>query len=208
MAGAAAVVATWCVLSRRLRPATALLIVLAVACSGDSKPPPTETAAEQAAPSGTVEPTPISTPGTSLTPRAGVSADLATAHRLESEGDLQGAADSYVAVAAKGGNEKGEATLGAARVLLELEHPADVRILLEPFVANASGNDLAAHYMLARAYAALEMWTESLAQYDAYIQTGRAALPYAYLDRSRDLVELDRPTEAAQSALLILKNTP
>jgi soluble lytic murein transglycosylase len=74
-----------------------------------------------------------------------------------------------------------------------------VRTLLEPVVANASGADIAARYMLARAYAASQMWQQSLEQYDAYIASGRPAVPYALLDRGRVLMELDRHAEAATS---------
>jgi soluble lytic murein transglycosylase-like protein/tetratricopeptide (TPR) repeat protein len=94
---------------------------------------------------------------------------------------------------------KSEATLSAARVLLELEKPADVRILLEPFVGSATGRDVIARYLLARAYAALGLWHESLQQYDAYIQSGRVALPYAYLDRARVLLELGQNGPALTS---------
>ncbi|HLF71467.1 MAG TPA: transglycosylase SLT domain-containing protein [Dehalococcoidia bacterium] len=185
-----------------LRPVALLAFLgsVVLACSADKPAPPTETPPPSESAAASTSPTPITTPGTSLTPRAGVSTDLGTAKRFESEGDLEAASEAYVAAAAKGGAEKGEATLGAARVLLELDRPADVRILLEPFVNNATGGDVAARYMLARAYAALELWAESLAQYDAYIASNRAALPYAYLDRSRDLVMLNQPVAAANSA--------
>jgi soluble lytic murein transglycosylase len=105
-----------------------------------------------------------------------------------------------VKLAASNSTAKNEATLSAARVLLELEKPADVRILLEPFVGAAGGRDVAARYLLARAYAALGMWNESLQQYDAYVQSGRPALPYAYLDRSRVMLELGQNAAALTSA--------
>lgn len=185
-----------------LRPVAAIAFLSGVvlACSGDKPAPSAETPPPVESASASTSPTPNTTPGRSLTPRAGVPSDLGTAKRLESEGDLEAASEAYVAAAAKGGTDKGEATLGAARVLLELDRPADVRILLEPFVNNATGSDVAARYMLARAYAALELWSESLAQYDAYIALNRAAQPYAYLDRSRDLVMLNQPIAAANSA--------
>ena len=93
-----------------------------------------------------------------------------------------------------------EAVLGAARLLLELDRPADARVLLEPYLANTTQSDLAGHYLLARAYAALSLWSESLRQYDLYIDSGRPAVAYAYLDRARILLELDRPRAAAGSA--------
>jgi soluble lytic murein transglycosylase len=62
------------------------------------------------------------------------------------------------------------------------------------------GEDLAARYLLARAYAALERWPESLAQYDAYIALARPGAAYAYLDRTQALLELEQPAEAVASA--------
>lgn len=153
------------------------------------------------APAGaaTVAPTPTTTPGVALTPRAPASTDLSTAQRLESEGDLQAAADAYVTIAARNNADKPTATLNAARLLLELDQPADVRVLLEPFVPNTTGRDAASHYLLARSYAALGMYAESAAQYDAYIASGRPALPYAYLDRARDQLELGQYAAAIAS---------
>ncbi len=143
--------------------------------------------------------TPQGTPGAILTPKAGAPADLETARRLESEGDLTAAAQAYIASANANAANKSEGTLGAARVLLELDQPSDVRALLEPFVSNATGRDAASHYMLARAYAALQLWSQSLDQYDAYIASQRAALPYAYLDRGNVLMQLNRQTDAIAS---------
>jgi len=181
-----------------------LAALLLVACSNDDKTEPalTVVAIETPGAAGSGEtpaPEPTPAPGLALTPRAGTKSDLDTARRLEAEGDLRAAADAYVAVAAQGGSDRGEATLGAARLLLELEQPADVRVLLEPFVAAASGRDLAARYLLARAYAALELWQESLTQYDAYIASGRPALSYAYYDRGNVLLALDQPLAAVDS---------
>jgi soluble lytic murein transglycosylase len=139
-------------------------------------------------------------PGVFLTPVPSASAGLETARRLETEGNLEGAAQAYIATAATRDNDRSEATLGAARVLLELDRPADVRTLLEPFVANATGREVAARYMLARAYAALEQWDLALREYDAYIASGRPARPYAYLDRARVLVEIEQLSTAATSA--------
>ena len=145
--------------------------------------------------------TPASSPGAALTPQPGLSVDFETARRLESEGDIESAARAYVAVAAGKSGQSKQGTLAAARVLLELERPDDVRILLEPFVArnNLSGDDLAARYLLARAYAALDRWAESLQQYDLYVQSDRSGLAYAYLDRAQPLVALGRTQEAVTS---------
>ena len=90
--------------------------------------------------------------------------------------------------------------LSAARVFLALERAADARVLLEPFLQTAAGEQLAGHYLLARAYAALDLWDEALAQYDLYIASGRPAVPYAYLDRAAMLLERDEPLPAALSA--------
>jgi soluble lytic murein transglycosylase len=155
-------------------------------------------------PSALTSPTPTTTPGIILTPQPGVNLDLSEAQRLEAEGDLEAAAARYIGIAATAPEQnplRGAATISAARLLLELEKPADVRVLLEPFVPAAAGDDLVARYLLARSYAALGLWSQSLEQYDLYIQSGRAALPYAYFDRARILNELNQPIAAATSAL-------
>ncbi len=84
--------------------------------------------------------------------------------------------------------------------MLASDQPQQARAILELFVAAAAGRDLAGHYLLARSYAALELWQESLDQYDLYLLSGRPAIAYAYLDRGRALRSLDRPAEAAASA--------
>ena len=198
---------------RRLIPLAAIPLLLA-ACDGNNSsapdvaiqitvvsgtPPPESASPEQGSASALAVATSgaNTAPSPALTPKSGAPTDLATARRLEGEGDLLAAAEAYIATAASKPGERSEAMLGAARVLLALDRPADVRALLEPFVHNAAGRDIAGRYMLARAYAALQMWAQSLEQYDAYIASGRAALPYAHLDRGRVLMELDRHAEAA-----------
>jgi soluble lytic murein transglycosylase len=177
--------------------------LLGVACKGDKK--------EQASEPGVII-TPLAessegvatiseTPGVALTPQAGLNVDMATARRFEDEGDIESATAAYIAIAASDSDDRDAATLAAGRLLLELERPEDARLLLEPFVArdDLTDEDLAAHYLLARAYAALEMWQESVQEYDAYIATGRRATAYAYLDRTAGLLELDQPGEVVTS---------
>jgi soluble lytic murein transglycosylase len=174
--------------------------LLLVACKGDKE----ETPGVIITPLGEV-PSGVAaiseTPGVALTPQAGLSVDLSTARRLEAEGDIESAAAAYIAIAAGNSDERDVATLGAARLLLELERPEDVRLLLEPFLErdDLAGEDLAARYLLARAFAALELWTESAQQYDAYIAEARPGTPYAYLDRSAVLLELEQPSESVAS---------
>jgi soluble lytic murein transglycosylase-like protein len=184
--------------SRRLLAFVLLSLLLSACIADTSQPTPTATGVTGATGGASASPQ----PGVILTPPAGVAADIATARQLEGQGDFEDAVGVYVAVAAARPDDRTEASLSAARLLLELERPEDARLLLEAFLArpNLSGDDLAAHYLLARAYAALERWDESLQQYDLYIQSGRAALPYAYLDRSKVLLALNRPADAAQSA--------
>jgi soluble lytic murein transglycosylase len=141
------------------------------------------------------------TPGVALTPQAGLSVDMATARRLEGEGNVESAATAYIAIAASDSPDRDEAALAAARMLLLLDRPEDVRLLIEPFLErdDLEAEDLAAHYLLARAYSALEMWQESLDQYDAYIATARPGAAYAYLDRTEPLLELEQPSEIPAS---------
>ena len=148
----------------------------------------------------TAVPTATATPLVAPPPAAALDSDLARARQLESEGDIEAAAVLYAAVATTGApGSRAEARLGAGRLLLESGEAAEARAFLEPFAATAAGSDATLHYLLARAYAALERWDEALRQYDLYIETGRAALPYAYLDRSRVLLALDQPLAAATS---------
>ena len=198
----------------------AMALLLTVACGGENEPPglggspqaattggagptalasPTEgpsleTATETPTAEATAEPSLAAPPAVSLTPRAVADAELATARRLESEGDFAAATAIYVATATGG------PLLGAARLMLASDQPQQARAILELFVVAAAGRDLAGHYLLARSYAALELWQESLDQYDLYLLSGRPAIAYAYLDRGRALRSLDRPAEAAASA--------
>ncbi len=175
-----------------------LLTLFLSACIADTTKDVTPTVQ----PSGASGDTPSPEAGLILTPQPGVKADIANARQLEADGDYENAVNVYIAVAASQPDNRDEATLSASRLLLELDRPDDVRILLEAYLAqpNVSGDGLAAHYMLARAYSALQRYDDSLKQYDAYIATGRAALPYAYLDRARVLMSLNRPADAEQSA--------
>ena len=147
----------------------------------------------------------ISTAVISLTPQAAApsAADLTNARRLESEGEIKAAAEAYIAAAASvSGAARAEPLLNAARLLLENEQPADVRALLEPFVASSQppADLAAARYLLARAYTALSLWAQALAQYDAYIQAAQPALAYAHLDRARVLLSLEQPGQAVAAA--------
>jgi len=176
-------------------------LFLVFACGGEDKPPDVIVTPLGESRNETEDGGPTAGPGAALTPQAGLSVDFEAARRLESEGDIERAAAAYISVAAGKSAQSKRGTLAAARLLLELERPADVRLLLEPFVArkDLAGDDLAAHYLLARCYAALDMWAESLAEYDIYVQSGRAALPYALLDRAQPLLALNRTPEAITS---------
>ncbi len=185
-------------LRRYFSTSVLLLTVLLVACSeGDSS-------GGQASPetSGTVEATgtagPTSTPTISLTPRPEASADAPAAERLEAQGDLRRAYEAYLSVASPTSQRGIDALLGAARVLLEMEHAEEARALLEPFV-RAGNTPAAAHYLLARSLAALGQTDLALQHYAVYIQSGRPAAPYASLDRARLLLE-SSPGAAAVEA--------
>ena len=141
-------------------------------------------------------------PDLSLTPRPGVVVDLDVAARYEAEGDIEAAAEAYIAIAASGNPDQGYATLAGARLLIELDHHEDAVTLLEPLVQEEAGTPDGATgvYLLGRAYAALGRWQESVEQFDAYIAAVGPATPYAYLERSEALMELERGFEAADSA--------
>ncbi|HWO73515.1 MAG TPA: transglycosylase SLT domain-containing protein, partial [Dehalococcoidia bacterium] len=173
-------------------------VLFVSACGAEDSAPGIQVTPLDETPQAPSQATATQLPGAVLTPQPGLRGDLAAARQLETEGNIELAVDLYVAISASNSPDRSQATLAAARLLLELDRPAEVRLLLEPFVARAdlSGSDAAARYLLARAYAALDMWAESLAQYDEYVRSGRPALPYAHLDRSQALIALGRPLEA------------
>ncbi len=155
--------------------------------------------------------TPAAVPTISLTPKAGATpADPSTAHKAESEGDLQSALDAYLSIASSTASNKADGVYGAARVLLQMDRPSEARSLLEPFIAAASppGGVAPAQYLLARAYTALSMFNEALSEYNLYIQSGRAATPYANLDRARILMDFGQPQTAASEAQIGLNTVP
>lgn len=186
----------------RVRFTAGLVTILAAACTGNANtadPLLTPTSQFQEPTAASSLPPATATAGISLTPRPGVQPDLTRARALENEGNIEEAVDVYIALAAQA-STRSEGTLAAARLLLELDRPAEVRTLLEPFVTNVSGQEIAARYLLARAYTALDLPVEALQQYDLYLQSGRPAAPYAQLDRARNLLTLNRPLEAVSAA--------
>jgi peptidoglycan lytic transglycosylase len=170
------------------------------ACSDEPDNPAAGPATEGPAPAGgTVTPG----QGLSLTPRPGVVVDLATAQRYEAEGEIEAAAEAYIAIAAAAGTpDRIPATLAAARLLIEAGQHDDATVLLEPLVPDlgATPDGLTAAYLLGRAYTSLGRWQEAVDQFDAYIKAGGPATPYAHLERSESLIEMDRGIEAAESA--------
>ncbi|HEY7269505.1 MAG TPA: tetratricopeptide repeat protein, partial [Dehalococcoidia bacterium] len=182
-----------------------LLFTLLAGCvaakNQDSTPTPDQTS--QASPEASAAAAgPTATATISLTPPPNATpADPAAAHRFESEGDYQHALDAYLSISASNASNKADGVYGAARVLLQMERPADARTLLEPFIASATPAAAApAHYLLARAYTALSMFNEALSEYNLYIQSGRPATVYAYLDRARILMDQGQPSTAAAEA--------
>jgi soluble lytic murein transglycosylase-like protein/TolA-binding protein len=173
-----------------------------IATSGGSIAVSSPSTSANASVSGGATPVPTATPTLQLTPRPGAPvSDLATAQRLESEGDLLAALDAYVSLAPKGSLSRIDGVLGAGRVLLALDRPTDARDLLEPFFKDAAAADAApAHYLLGRAYTALKLPDKALAEFDAYVQSGRAATVYAQYDRALALLAMGQPLPAALAA--------
>ncbi len=181
------------------------LCLFLVACS-DVKDEPDQSASPSATAgnvSATVE-RGSESPGLSLTPRPGVLVDIDTARGYEAEGDIEAAAEAYIAIAATESPDRVDATLAASRLLLDLGYYEEARTLLEPFVDDQAGTPegLTGVYLLGRAYANLDMNEDALDQFDAYIAANGPAIAYAYLDRSYALVEMERGFEAAESAQL------
>ena len=168
------------------------------ASNNDATPGPADgTGTAAAGPSATTD-TPEATPTISLTPPANATpADPSTARRLEAEGELEKALQAYLTISASTASNKAEGVYGAARTLLE------------PFIAGATPAAAApAHYLLARAYTALSMYGEALSEYSLYVQSGRTATPYAYLDRARILMDQGQPLTAASEAQIGLNTVP
>jgi len=102
-------------------------------------------------------------PANVITPKPGVTPDIVAARRLESEGDIHGASDVYIAVAAKQDRDAPEAYLGAARTLLAQDRAADAKVVLETFRNSPGGRDDGPSlYMLARAHTALKEYDQAL----------------------------------------------
>src|SRR5688572_3631597 len=84
-----------------------LVLLAAIVILGCSDDRPEEAAAPTSSPlppeatATAVASTATASPGVALTPRAAANVDLATAQRLESEGDLESAANAYVTIAAR-----------------------------------------------------------------------------------------------------------
>ncbi|HXH23169.1 MAG TPA: transglycosylase SLT domain-containing protein [Dehalococcoidia bacterium] len=189
----------------RLLTPLAFLLICVSACvetDQDTSATPGADATSSAGASATPGGDPSPTATISLTPRPNAPpAEPAAAHRLEAEGELQQALEAYLSISASGAPNRAEGVYGAARVLLQMERPAEARTLLEPFLASASPAEAGpGRYLLARAYAALSMYAEALQQYDLYVKSGRAGLPYAYLDRARILMDFGQPLAAASEA--------
>src|SRR5439155_8079475 len=199
------------------RPVAQLAIILATACagggstsleraataSGEAGALPAATASAAAAagtPGATIVPT--ATAVLPLTPRPGAPiVDLGVAQRLESEGDLTNALDAYLSLTQPGNVIRATGILGEARVLLAMDRPGDARAVLEPYLQDNTSADAApGHYLLGRAYAALKLSDLALAQFDAYVQSGRPAAPYAQYDRALALLDLCQPMNAALAA--------
>jgi soluble lytic murein transglycosylase-like protein/TolA-binding protein len=197
---------------RHLRTLVLLFGVLLAGCVAatekDATPSPGEGSPEGGYTAGAL--TPVATPTISLTPPANSTpADPSTAHRLEAEGEVPQALEAYLTISASNASNRAEGVLGAARTLLQMERPAEARTVLEPFLATAAPAEAApAHYLLARAYTALSMFNEALSEYDLYIQSGRPASPYAYLDKARILMDFGQPATAAVEAQKGLDSVP
>lgn len=191
-----------------LRTFVPLLCLLVIACGGVSSAPedgvvvaPVERdTTPEALPSvdGARPNNPTPTGGPS-SPSPSAPADLTRARLLEAEGELRSALNAYLAVANSNSNSRGEAVLGAARVLLDLDRAMEARSLLEPFLAAGAGpHQGAARYLLGRTYDFLSMPQQALEQFLLYADLGGPATAYARIERARILAGLGQ-AEAAEA---------
>lgn len=125
--------------------------------------------------------------------------DLATAQRLEAEGDIETAAEVYRRVAAENSEDSHAAALAATRLLLDQERYEEARLLIEPIAEARSPGESTALYLLARAHSGLGSPQNTADLYEQYILEGGHAAAYAHLDRSYALLELDKPWDAIEA---------
>jgi GGDEF domain-containing protein len=75
------------------------------------------------------------TPGVALTPQAGLNVDLATARRLEAEGNIESAVAAYISIAASDSDDRRDGTMPmSVSVGCTVRQPRDasaVEVLLE-----------------------------------------------------------------------------
>jgi soluble lytic murein transglycosylase len=194
------------------RPSTAVCaFVLTVvigsvsAACGGSKPKaqPSPSAADAiAAVSGTVAPaSALITPTATRAP-----ADPKLGDKLRYEGDFEGAAGVYAAVATQASGEKQQqARLSEAQVLSRIGKPADARTALDAYVAtNTSGDGNSARYMLASTLDDLGDLPGAIDSYGRYIAAGGVLSDFARVERAKLLARMGRVPEAEAAGQEVL----
>ncbi|MBI5287443.1 MAG: transglycosylase SLT domain-containing protein [Chloroflexi bacterium] len=134
-------------------------------------------------------------------------ADPTLAERLRYEGDFGAAADVYGQIAAAApGEERLEALLSQAQMLLRADRAPEARPVLEAYVASAgaSAEGSQGQYLLASTLDDLGEPQAALDVYSRYVLAGGVLASYANIERAKLLAGLGRGVEAEAVATGVL----
>jgi soluble lytic murein transglycosylase len=177
----------------RLRPSAALTVVISAFFLAISAFVPL--AARDASAQSADEPTPTPTPSP---------ADAGLAARFAAEGNYDAAIAGYLAAlgAAPSAGERLALRQAIASAYLDDDQPGGAIEQLDAYLLEAPpGTDVSdAQFLLAEALLTAGRPADALPLYEAYIQQGGPAGPYARMGRSIALAELGRGTEASVEA--------
>ncbi len=126
---------------------------------------------------------------------------------MREEGDFAAAADVYAAIAAStDGDNRQEARLAQAQMLLRLARPADAQPVLEAYLGAgaADGDESTARYMLASTLDDLGDMPGALEAYERYIAANGAISDFARVERAKLLARLSRSADAEVAAEAVL----
>ncbi|MDP9235845.1 MAG: transglycosylase SLT domain-containing protein [Chloroflexota bacterium] len=196
-------------LSHRTHPAAralALVLVigaLAAACRGSKSrgEPSSSSTPALTAPGTVVAGAPRVTPTATTSP-----ADSKLGDRLRYEGEFEGAAGVYAAVASEATGDKQQAArLAQAQVLTRIGRHADARAPLDAYVAaDTNGDGNAARYMLGSTLDDLGDLPGAIDSYSRYIAAGGVLSDFARVERAKLLARLGRVAEAEAAAQEVL----
>lgn len=188
------------IVARTLALTVAILGVLAVACGGSQPVDPgtlllvvTDTPAIAGSP--TAQPPPATA--------TKAPADVKLGDKLRYEGDFEGAAGVYAAIAGQAtGDKQQQARLSQAQLLSRSGDAVGARTVLHAYIAGAGtgGDASTARYILASTLDDLGDLTGAADGYGRYIAAGGVLSDFARVERAKLLARLGRVTEAETAA--------